>query len=439
MISGYPTGGWQPALSCQFVAATSGATTDYTFNPASTTNRLEHVQQVESMFSDGGVIILNNNDRAVPDLRGYHVDLGWGLKISSGTTEYSYSPRMWVTKQTLVSGGNKNATPNLYSVLEMKGVWSTVLNVQPIRYGVAPYFRDESEALANQTIVACMSTLIGGLNTQIGAGTANPFSLVALTAAPSGDDGIISSTAYAPFPLVTFSDTAQALEAGQRYRVASTLANTTHSWSEVGAAATAIGTEFIAITTGFAAGTACSGTALLLRLPFNENTPVDFETYGTYFRRLLQDTKTTMRAQSALAFKIMFAQTADAYDKTYYSSTASGHAFYEAQDSNLTMMPNYIEVRGYDYTVNPPTPTIIGKWVDSTHWSGTAIPTDYIGSFMPVVKTYTQEALSSSAACSTLAETLGRQLKSQMMGGRLIIPMDIGVEIGDRVKITDLR
>jgi hypothetical protein len=392
---------------------------------------LEHIQQVESLYSDSGVIILNNNDRAVPDLRGYHVDVGWGLQISAGTTEYSYAQRMWVTKQTLVSGGNKNTTPQLYSVLELKGVWSGVLNVQPIRYGVAPYFRDESIALANQDIYACMSALVSALGTQTG----ESFSLVALTATPSGDDSIISSTAYAPFPLVTFSDTAQALEAGQVYRVASTLANTAHFWSEVGAAATAIGTEFIATTTGFAAGTACSGTALLVRIPFNTNTPIDFDTYGTYFQRLLENTKCTMRAQSALAFKIMYAQTADAADKTYYSSTASGHGFYEAQDANLVMMPNHVEVRGYDFTVDPPTPTVVGHWYDPDHFTGTA----YTGSFMPVIKTEVQESLSSSAACSTLAETLGRNLKNQMRGGRVIIPMDIAVEVGDRIAIQDAK
>ena len=260
--TGFPTGAYQVAMSILFTSPSGGTTHSFTFSSSATnTAGVEHVQQVEGRYNDSGVMIINDRSRTVPDLRGYHVDLGWGLRVSAGTNEYSYTPRLWVTEQTIVSGGLKESKPQLYTVLKMQGVWSSVLNVQPIRYGTAPYYRDESMALANQSMVACMSTLIGGLNTQCGLSGTGAFSLVALTATPSGDDGIISSTAYAPYPLVTFSDTALTLEVGQRYRVASTISSTAHTWSEVGAAATAIGTEFVAITTGFASGTASSGTA----------------------------------------------------------------------------------------------------------------------------------------------------------------------------------
>lgn len=431
--AGFPTGAYQPAVSCLFrptnTAISGTATYDYSFNPALTTNVVEHIQQVEEPFSDHSVIIINNNTRTVPDLRGYYVDLGWGLRVSSGTSLFGFTQPMWVMNQTLVSGGPKEGPRQLYSLLEMQGIWSAVLNVQPIRYGVSPYFRDEPKTLVDQTIYGCMSILIAQLNLQCGtiAGTAS-FSLAALGA---GDDGIIANTAYRPFPSVNVASTG--LNIGGVYRVASTLSSTATTWAEVGAAATSIGTEFIAITTGFAGGV--TGTALGVRTPFNMSTPIEFETYGTYFRRLLQETRCTMRAESALVLKIVYAQSTDAADETYYSSSTAGHVFYEAQDFQKNMTPNHIEVIGLDFSVIPPTPTISGDWYDPDDFSGTA----YNGKFMPVIKTHYQESLSTSTACSTLAETLGMELKRQISGGRAIIPMDARVELYDKVQMVDYR
>lgn len=462
--NGYPVGGYQPAIRCIFTptgTATAGtATYDYSFNPTVLTNRLIQAEQRESIGDDGGTLIISNYDKSVPDnLTGYYVDLGWGLNTASSVmwdagTANAVAPRMWVMQQSEISGGAKNSQPQLYKVYELGGVWSAVLNQQPVRIGYAPYYQDETGTLANQTVYTCISLLITALNSQTGMS----FTLDALG---TQDDGLIST--IIPFPIVTAGSfvvntqynilttgttdytliggvltTAGAFIVSKRYII---LTVGTTDFTLIGATSNNIDVIFYATGVGAGTGTAYevpfiasgvgagTGTAMSSLRSLNPQTTGQFQTYAQFVQSLLELTKCVLIARAGLAFKIVYPQSSDAVQETYYSSQASGHPFYENMNRRLNMSPNYVEVFGKEDA------SISAKWYDTDHFSGTA----YVGNFMPVIKSIWEQSFSSTGQCSNRASAEGLQLKQQLLGGRVIIPMDARVELMDRTEMDDSR
>ncbi len=380
---GYPTGGYQPALRCIFTSKDGGTTHDYSFNPTVTTNRLIHTQQIEEGESDSGVILLSDYDRTVPaDLTGYYVDLGWGHNTADGikwaSGDGAVSPRLWVMQQSNVSGAPKGSQPQLYSVFQLQGVWGVILNKQPVRLGTTPLFRYDAE----NTIAALTNLTIYGvieylIETALSAQTGLTFTLDALG---SQDDGHINTDI--PFP-----------SSGELMR------------------------------------------------EINADSPGRFQTYGELILSLLELTKCVLIPRTGLAFKIIYPQTSDTADVTYYSSATSGHPFYEVEHRRLTMVPNHIEIFGTDPE------TTIGDWFDTDHYATPPtrpftpadIETAYTGEFMPVTESKSEYGLDTEAECDNRAEFYGRQLKDQILGTRVIVPMDARVELYDRIKIYDSR
>jgi len=382
--AGYPTGGYQPAVRCIFTSKDGGTTHDYSFNPTVNTNRLEHVQQIEERESDSGVILLSNYDRSVPaDLTGYYVDLGWGLNTSDGvkwdTAAGAVAPRLWVMHQSDVSGAPKGGRPNLYTLFQLQGVWSTILNKQPVRLGETPYFQyidteTTIPALTNLTIYGVIEYLI---ETALSAQTGLTFTLDALG---SQDDGHIDTDI--PFP-----------SSGELMRT------------------------------------------------INAETPGTFQTYGEVILSLLELTNCVIIPRANLAFKIVYPQSSDTADETYYSSNADGHPFYEVENRRLNMTPNHIEVFGTDPESG------VGDWFDPDHYdtppsrpfTPAEIEAAYTGEFMPVTQPISEDGLDTEAEADNRAAFYGWQLKDQILGTRVLIPMDARVELYDRVKVIDER
>lgn len=327
--TGYPVAGqMQPAPHCTLYPYDESGNYDYSFNPTVTTNRLLHFSQNESPYTDSGVILLNNSDHAVTaDMTGYFVNPGWGLNTSSGIKNSqvagAVSPRLWVMRQRDVSGAPKGSKPQLYTLLEMAGVWDAVLNRQPIRIGTTPYYKVTpnylglagSNVLEGKTIYGVIEYLIEtALSTQLEVG-------LSLQALGTQDDGLISS--IIPFP---------------------------HG-----------------------------GTALR---ELNPEAPDVFDTYGGYIKDLMAMTKCILCPRPGLSFKVIYPQAADSVTVTYYSTMASGHPFYEILHNRLNMVPNHVEVFGLadasvigdwydpDHYSSPPTysgnfmPVTLSVWDD---------------------------------------------------------------------------
>jgi len=385
--AGYPTGGYSPALQCIFTSKDGGTTYDYSSDPTATTSKLIYVQQTQEKYGDSGVILLQNNDRSVPtDLTGYYVDLGWGLNTASGL-KYGTAPRMWVMHQGDISGGPKNAKREIYTQFSMVGVWGCVLNTQPVKLPSSPsttiplYRYDESNyiwGIMGKTIYDVLEYLI---ETTLSIQTGLAFTLDALG---TQDDGQISTVV--PFP----------------------------------------------------------ADGDLLR-HINADSPWYFQTYGDLIISLLKLTKCVLVPRAGLAFKIVYPQASDEADETYYSSVADGHPFYEVEHRRLNMSPNHIEIFGGLDEVTG-LPTVSGHWFDTDHYSGWVSPAEtatYTGDFMPVQALGAtngelwETGFQSDAECRTRAAELGWQLKDQILGTRVVVPMDARVEPYDRVRIED--
>lgn len=439
-ILGYPTGGYQPSVRCQLTSKDGATTYDYTFDPTVNTNRLLHCVQNESPADDSGVILLRNNDRLVPaNLVGYYVDMGWGANTSSGlkntAAHGAVTPRQWVMGQNDISGAPKAQKPDIYSALEMGGVWRAVLNSLPLRIGAAPYYRDnrDPEDSASITIAGLTGLTVYGcieyaIETGLVAATGISFTLSALVQ----DDGLISTVI--PYP--------------------------------------------------------SGGRAII---DVNPATPGTFMSYGEWINALLGLTKSFLRAKANLDFEIIYPQTSDAVNKTYYTAAASGeHPFYEVTDVKVgaqgsgVALPNHIEVIADSNPLGDPPilADVMGEYYDSDHWttvadgsfvigtiyriltvagtnfttigagsnnigtiftatgadgggSGTAVT--YTGAFMPVDSTYYLSSVLTAAAAANEAVVIYQKLKAGTTGAMVRVPMDAALELYDRIQIDDTR
>jgi hypothetical protein len=99
-----------PYVHCVFVAYDEGESYDYT-------GRWFDIYHKETEWSGYAYIILQNWDRAVPDLRGFHIDLGWGDVTEAGP-EYADAPRLWVKGQNDFSMSGR-----LYTIVYCEDFW----------------------------------------------------------------------------------------------------------------------------------------------------------------------------------------------------------------------------------------------------------------------------------------------------------------------------
>lgn len=391
--SGGAAGGWQPAIRCIFTSRDGLTSHDYSFDPTLTNNRLVHLEMTELVNGDdGAVIMLKNHDRSVPDLRGYWVDLGRGLRTSAGNqwaeADGAVCQRLWVTRRENTTGSYRGIN-DLNAIYKLQGVWGAILDRQLVRIGTAPYYQDENGALHGKTIYGVLEYLIEtALTTQTGF----TFTLDALG---TQDDGLINS--LIPFP--------------------------------------ASGDDLRAL---------------------NPEAPVTFDTYGGLIMQLLSMTGCHLRAKAGLAFQIIYPQSSDAVSEEYYSTQSGSNDFYYEADIAELMMAgqesqvagqavqagNHIELIGSDTFSGPPSTSVIGHWYDPDHYSGASVtdhPQTYDGTFMPVLYSEHDDSLTTVAACQNRAKALGERLKELLVGGRLIIPVDARVEVLDRVQVNDMR
>ena len=286
--SGYPTGVIKPAIQSVF---THGATTyDYSFDPTVTTNRLLSIERWEEPFGriekQSASILLRDNDRAVPDLTGYHVDLKYGMNTSTGLSYASLPvPRLWVYSQDSVSSPRQH-----YKLLEMWDVWQ-IMRYFPIALGTSPHFQADDGDLVGgslfslMTIYEILDWVIDSFSTTAACGTT-----FVLDALGDQDDGIISVAV----PLA--ADTGESIIFPNRQ------------------------------TSGYQSFASFISDIMQF----------------THSRlRALGNT-----GDGSFHFKVIYPQNTDLVNEQYYSDPASGHVFYENHDKNTVTVPNYTVVYG---------------------------------------------------------------------------------------------
>lgn len=155
-------------------------TTTYDYSSDQADRRILSIDHSENPYDEDATIILRNNDRTIPDLRGYWTEIGYGYVTGSGN-EYSSTARMWVKYQQTVSAGGR-----LYDVLELEGMWRR-LKEHMMMLGSAPYFPTEGHEAefeyTGYTIIEIIASILLDVEPY--------FSVEALGS--SNDDGIMDT------------------------------------------------------------------------------------------------------------------------------------------------------------------------------------------------------------------------------------------------------
>jgi len=165
-----------PYYKLVFTSKDGGTTVDLSTDSATYGNRILLIDHIEEPYDDFATIILRNVDRAIPSIKGYWVEIGYGYTTGAGNeylgdgTNEGAPPRLWVKHQQTVSSGGK-----LWEVLELEGMWAK-LREQVMRLGDPPLY---TESYTTDTIF----DIIGIILSELG------MTLNAL----AEDDGIINS------------------------------------------------------------------------------------------------------------------------------------------------------------------------------------------------------------------------------------------------------
>lgn len=102
--------------------------------------RLIQLEHHEEPYNEWANIFLYDNDRAIPDLRGCWLEIGYGAIVSDGGVEYSNTSRLWVKWTQLVSREG-----DLFMVLHCEGMWSHMRELDTVTKGEPPFYSGQYE------------------------------------------------------------------------------------------------------------------------------------------------------------------------------------------------------------------------------------------------------------------------------------------------------
>lgn len=102
-------------------------------------HRLIQLEHHEESYNDWANIFLYDNDRAIVDLRGAWIEIGYGAYVGS-TVEYADTPRLWVKSTQLTSREG-----DLFMVLHCEGMWSHMSETDIVTKGSPPTFDGQYE------------------------------------------------------------------------------------------------------------------------------------------------------------------------------------------------------------------------------------------------------------------------------------------------------
>jgi hypothetical protein len=165
-----------PYFKLLFTSHDGLTTVDLSSDSSTYGDRIQLIDHSEEAYDDYATIILRNEDRLIPNLKGYWVEIGYGYVTTAGNeylgdgTNEPAPPRLWVKHQQVVS-----VAGNLYVLLELEGMWAK-LRETVMRLGSPPYY-------IYQYTASTIYDIIGYVLTECG------MTLEALVE----DDGIIDS------------------------------------------------------------------------------------------------------------------------------------------------------------------------------------------------------------------------------------------------------
>ena len=157
-----------------------------------------------------------------------------------------------------------------------------------------------------------------------------------------------------------------------------------------------------------------------------------FDYMGAMLMRLVAMTKTYLIAKPNKIFKVVFPEESDAVDFTYYSDQIP--EFLEYTERKSVLLPNHIIVYG-NYIEPTEENGLITGWENIITAEVSEIGTNE----EDVLEIQVAQGLRSQAEVDNLANSILQKAKAQTVSGRLIAPMNIALELIDRVEILDSR
>ncbi|KKM76606.1 hypothetical protein LCGC14_1378470 [marine sediment metagenome] len=340
----------KPYTRAVFTSKDEGTTYDYSFDPSVTTNRFFHIEHYILVYDDYATIVLMNEDNAVPDLRGYYVDVGYGYDTSGdggSGNEKSDTPRLWVYSQHHVSAPGQEIV-----ILLLEGIWRRMarklVDVEatlPLIYHLPGNYRTFNTLTIYGLIQYLVVTIYG-------------YTLQALG---TEDDGIVDN----------------------------------------------------------------------LPVEFNINVSA-FDYMNSMLMRLVAMTKTYLIATPNKQFKVVYPEIGDAVDFTYYSDQIP--EFLEYTERKSVLLPNHIIVYG-NYVEPTLENGLVTGWENIITSEVSEVGTDE----EDVLEIQVAQGIRSQGALDDFRDSLMQKAKAQTVSGRMTGPMDIRVELIDRLEILDSR
>ncbi len=419
-------------------AQESASNTPYIYiyiNSTDYSSRLLSLEHVEEPYRDRATIILDNSDRTLDpgtvDLRGKEFSIGYGYNTTSGNRYCGDgdgtdgTPTLWVKSQHISSLEGESVC-----VLSCEGVW---MKLRELQY------------LVTATNVVTLTLLPSGYTNCV-----------------AGDIG------------------KQVKDDGAEVGALLSYSNTDRRWTFV-SENTVLSGSAMTITSGTGAGTASSdseeqehnapyypvafgGTQTIREIitlilaeagmslndTFGDDGIIDtlkpfFDIDVTslpslasilYSTDMLLATKCYLRSEASKVFKIIYPQSSDAVDETYYSDQAPYFKRYE-EKLNL-IVPNDIKVF---WGADPGS----GSWKEEPYKSnlddpGSAVDQDSIDAYTTVRRIYFAPRLTTQTDGNNRASAILSRFQSEQLSGRLLLPYhDCSVELYDRVRIYDNR
>jgi len=138
-----------PYIYLLFTSADGGTTYNYSSDQAG--RRILSIDHQEEAYNDYASIILRNDDRTVPNLKGYWTDIGYGYICAGDTARYSQTARIWVKHQQEISAQGKRVV-----LLELEGMWAKAREM-PVRVGSPPLY---TESYSTDTVYGIIEILV---------------------------------------------------------------------------------------------------------------------------------------------------------------------------------------------------------------------------------------------------------------------------------------
>lgn len=152
-----------------------------------------------------------------------------------------------------------------------------------------------------------------------------------------------------------------------------------------------------------------------------------YESGASILYRLIWMTKCYLRAKAGTTFQVIYPQTSDTVNETYYSDQA--HYFMEYTEKVNLLIPNSIAVMcnsGVD-----------GLW--SSIITGTAEDATEIAKYAEILQLFLAASITDQDDANARAAAILTRIKAETLAGRLVVPHDARVELYDKVSVVDVR